>query len=280
MSRIPARALAAALAILVATPSLFAEVEDDLQARLRGRLGLLLSPVSTECTDHYTDNEVAGRFASGAGPVRLDAGELVSIDNVSVNWHRLDVNLGLQVPYRVTIVDGPFTLYELRSCRAQLKFEVPGEVRRDRSRAEAVIRELLEVHDSLAEARSSTSWNWREPELLPEDSEAAWAEYRSWKAEQVNAAIRERLAAVLEEARRAVRSMDDDPDYLDSFARGVESKRYESSASCDALLSASFYRSGSGGSSSRGWTDGQRLGWAVAIARGLQDCWVEVPPAR
>jgi len=269
-------AVAAALALASALAAR-ADVEDELRARLRGRWAILRSPVASECTDHYTDNDVSGRYASGAGPITLPVGELATIDNVHVGWTRFDVNVGLAVPYRVTLVDGPYTLYEMRTCRIQLGFDVPGEVKRDRARAEATIREVLEVYDSEEAARGSAAWNRREPEALPEDAEQVWAEYRDWKAAQIDAAVRARLDDVLEEADRVLRSMEKDPDYLESFALGVESRRYESFSSCDSALSAGFYRSGSGGPSSRGWADGQRLGWTIAVAAALKDCWASPP---
>jgi hypothetical protein len=264
------------LAALVPLPAA-ADVEDTLRARLRGRWGVLRSPVGSECTDHYTDNQVAGRHAGGAGPYTLPAGELVSIDNVHVGWTRFDVNLGLLRPYRVSLHDGPFTLHEHRSCRVQLSFDVPREVKRDAARAEAAVLEILEVHDSEAAARRSELWNGRDPEPLPADTEAVWAEYRVWKAEQVNLAVREKLDQVLALARDASDSMPDDAEYRESFALGVAARRWDSPGECPSLLSASFYVSGSGGSDSRGWEDGQRVGWALAVAHGLLGCFVETP---
>lgn len=252
-----------------------ADVEGDLRGRLRGRWGILQTPVSSECTDHYTDNEVAGRSASGGGPNSLPAGEVVSIDNVHLGWTRFDVNLSLLVPLRVAFVDGPFTLYERRSCRVQLSFDVGREVKKDARLAEAAVLQVLEVHDSAAAARDSARWNRREPEPLPDDAEERWAEYRAWKAQQVNVAVREKLDDVLGEAQTVAAAVDDDPEYLSSFAQGLESKRYWSPGDCDDILSASFYVSGSGGPDARGFADGQHLGWALAVARALQGCFVD-----
>lgn len=273
------RLFAAAVFVLAGPVAARADVEDDLRARLRGRFAIVQSPVASECTDHYSDNVASGRYASGRGPVQLPAGELVSIDNVHVGWTRFDVNLSLQVPYRVTIVDGPYTLYELRACRVQISFDVPREVRKDLGRAEATVLEILEVHDSDRAARASASWNQREPEALPADSEQIWAEYRVWKAAQVNAAVRRRIEEVLADAQAVLRNMSDDADYLDSFGRGAASRRYESLSDCGSLLSASFYVSGSGGKSSRGYADGQRVAWATMVARGLAGCLVDIAPA-
>jgi hypothetical protein len=277
--RLPVLTLAVALA--VAAGARAADTEDVLRAHLKGRWALLRSPVSSECTDHYTENTASGRYASGSGPMTLPAGELVTIDNVHAGWTSgLEVNLGVEVPYRVRIVDGPYTLYEIRRCRVRLEFDVPGAVRKDADRAEAAVREILDVHDSETEARRSELWNRRQPEALPADSEATWAEYRVWKAAQVNVAIRRKLDSVLADAQSTLRSMHDDPEYLESFAAGVASRRYDSAPSCDSALSASFYASGSGGKSRRGYEDGQRVAWATNVARALQDCYVEAPPPR
>ncbi len=264
-------------ACLVAAP-LAADVEDDLRERLRGRTAILRTPVSSECTEHYTDNEVVGRQASGRGPVSLPAGELATIDNVHVGWTRFDVNLSLVEPYRVTIVDGPFTLYEQRSCRIQLSFDVPREVRKDLARAEAAVLGLLDLQDGVREARASELWNRRKPESLPADSEATWTEYRIWKAAQVNVDIRRRIDQVLADAQATLRSMSTDAEYLESFGLGVASRRYESLSGCDSLLSATFYPSGSEGKSRRGYEDGQRLAWTTTVVRGLNECFVDFVP--
>lgn len=275
----PLAPVAALICLATAVPAapVAADVEDSLRARLRGRWAVVRSPVASECTEHYTDNEVSGRHAGGGGPYVLPAGELVSIDNLHVGWTRFDVNLGLLRPYRVSLHEGPFTLHEHRACRVQLSFDVAREVRRDAARAEAVVLEILEVHDSEAGARRSELWNRRDPEPLPADSEAVWAEYRVWKAAQVNVEVRAKLDEVLEFARQASGSMPDDAEYRESFALGVASRRWDSPEECPSLLSASFYVSGSGGTDERGFADGQRVGWALAVARGLLGCFVESP---
>ena len=264
----------------LATPDARADVEETLRARLRGRWGVLRSPIASECTEHYSDNQVSGRHASGGGPETLPAGELVAIDNVHVGWTRFDVNLSLRVPLRVSLVDGPYRLHEHRSCRVQLSFDVPREVKKDARRAEETVLAILELHEAEGDARRSELWNRRETEALPDDAEETWAEYRNWKASQVNFAVREKLDDVLAEAQTVTAAVDDAPGYLASFALGLESKRYWSPGECDSLLAENFYVSGSGGPDPRGWADGQHLAWALAVARGLQGCYVEAAPGR
>lgn len=275
----PGRALLTCLtlAAAIASSAAHADVESDLRARLIGRSAIILGSVTSECSDHFTDNLVSGRYASGKGPVRLPEGELATVENVHIGFTRFDVNLTLATPYRLSIVDGPFELFELRRCRVQLSFDVPRAVRRDLASAEATVLNILELHGSVDAARSSQSWNGRQTEPLPADNDARWAEYRLWKAAQMNVEIRRKLDRVLEEADRAMSSMKDDPDYLDSFARGVASRRWESFSSCESALTATFYTTGSGGKSSSAYADGQRMAWALALARYLQDCWIDTP---
>jgi len=271
------RILSGLLLLAVAAP-VRADVEEALRARMRGRWGVLRSAVATECTKHYSDNDVVGASASGRWPIHLPAGELVTIDDVQVGWTGMDANLSLQVPYRVEIVDGPFTLYEIRSCRVQLKFDVSRAVRRDENQAAAAVTAIVEVFDDERGARGSGLWNRRRPDPLPPDSEQRWAEYTAWKAQQVNVEVDRKLARALDEISSTLRGMRDDPAYLASFQHGVDSKRSTSFSNCESALSASFYGSSSRGEERRGWEDGQRLAWNAALAKMLRGCFVPVPP--
>ncbi len=90
----------------------------------------------------------------------------------------------------------------------------------------------------------------------------------------MNAAVRAKTASVLDEARRVLAYMPGDDDYLWSFAAGARA-RSDSWSTCEAMLDATFYVSGSGGKSSRGWADGQHVAWANHLAHELQECYLE-----
>ena len=90
----------------------------------------------------------------------------------------------------------------------------------------------------------------------------------------MNAAVRAKTERVLDEAKRVLAYMPGDDDYLLSFAAGARA-RSDSWSSCEAMLDATFYSTGSGGKSTRGWADGQHVAWANHLALALQDCYLE-----
>lgn len=269
------RCLGASLVfLLLAAGPAGADVESDLRARLRGAAAILRAPAFSACIDHYTDNVVAGGRITSRETRRLPAGELVRIDNIHVGWTRFDVNLSFSEPLRITWQEGPFEVHDQRHCKIQLKFDVPREARRSAAAAEAVIREVLEVHGDPDSARSSATWNQRVVEPYPEGWEKRREEWMAWKSEQRNREIRGKTESVLAEAARIMSYLPSDDDYLASFGAGARA-RSDTWSSCDAMLTASFYTSGSGGKSSRGYSDGQYVAWASHLVRALQQCWLE-----
>ncbi len=251
-----------------------ADIESDLRSDLVGRYGVARGELVSECTDHFTDMKVvSGRLVGGTG-VRFERGELVRIDNVNVGaMVGLDVNLTLVEPFRVSWEDGPFTVYDQRRCRVQLNFEVARDVRKDRQKALAAVAAVLDLFDDAAAAKQA-GWNRRKVEPYPRDWEKTRREYEAWKLTQVNAAVRAKTADVLDEARRVLDYMSGDDEYLWSFAAGARA-RSDSWSSCEAMLEANFYSTGSGGKSSRGWSDGQHVAWANHLAHALQSCFLE-----
>jgi uncharacterized protein YukE len=255
-----------------------ADVEGELRSALVGRLALTRGALVSECTEHFTDMKVVGgRLAGGAG-VRFDSGELVKVDNVKIGaLSGLDVNLTLVEPFLLSFEDGPFTVYEQRRCRVQLDFEVPREVRKDAQKSLAAIEAVLELFDDAGAAKRA-GWNGRQVQAYPANWEKTKREYQAWKVTQVNAAVREKTERVLDEARRILTYMPGDDDYLLSFGAGARARSSDSWSSCEAMLAASFYASGSGGKSSRGWSDGQHVAWATQLAHALQDCSIPEKP--
>ena len=263
-------------AVLVAAlpGAAFADVEDDLRAELVGRYALAKGELVSECTDHFTDmNVVGGRLTGGTGE-RFASGELLRIDKVSVGaMAGLDVNLTLVEPFLLSFEDGPFRVYDERRCRVQLNFEVGRDVRKDVQKSLAAVAGVLELFDDAGAAKHA-GWNRRKVEPYPPDWEKTKAAYEAWKLTQVNAAVRAKTASVLDEARRVLAYMPGDDDYLWSFAAGARA-RSDSWSSCEAMLDATFYVSGSGGKSSRGWADGQHVAWANHLAHALQSCYLD-----
>ncbi|MEO7793646.1 MAG: hypothetical protein ABIV06_02645 [Thermoanaerobaculia bacterium] len=252
----------------------FADVEAGLRGELVGRYALAKGVLVSECTDHFTDMKVVGgRLAGGTG-IQFEAGELVRIDNVKVGaMAGLDVNVTLVEPYLVSFPDGPFQVYDERRCRVQLNFEVARDVRKDVRKAATAVASVLDLYDDAGAAKQA-GWNERKVEPYPKGWEKTKREYEAWKLTQVNAAVRAKTTYVLDEAGRILNYMGSDDDYLWSFAAGARA-RSDSWSSCEAMLDASFYSTGSGGKSSRGWADGQHVAWANHLAHALQSCFIE-----
>ncbi len=272
MSRL--RAGGTVFCALLAAGAARADVEGDLRAALVGRYALAKGELVSECTDHFTDMKVVGGRLTGGSGTRFDRGELLRIDNVDVGaLAGLDVNLTLVEPFLLSFPDGPFTVYEERRCRVQLNFEVPRDVRKDVQKSLAAVAGVLDLFDDAGAAKRA-GWNRREVEPYPKDWQKTKIEYEAWKLTQVNAAVREKTERVLDEAKRVLAYMPGDDDYLISFAAGARA-RSDSWSSCEAMLDATFYSTGSGGKSSRGWADGQHIAWANHLALALQDCYLE-----
>jgi len=264
-------------AVLFAVVSMaaHADVEDELRAELVGRFALTRDAVISECTDHFTDMRVVGGRLAGGSGARFGTGELVRIDNVNVGaLSGLDVNLTLVEHFLLSFQDGPFTLHDQRRCRVQLNFEVPREVRKDTARSLAAVAAVLDLFDDEAAAKRA-GWNKRRVEDYPAGWEKTKREYETWKVAQTNELVRQKSERVLDEAERILSYMPGDDDYLLSFGAGAKARSSDSWSNCEAMLSATFYVSGSGGKSKRGWSDGQLVAWATQLAHALQGCYLQ-----
>lgn len=269
------RYIALVLVLLASSPALRADVESELQAELVGWFALTRSAFTSECTDHFTDNQVAGGRITGKEGTRFEAGELVRIDSVKIGtFSGLDLNLTVVEPYRLTWQDGPFEVHERRRCRAQLHFDVARDVRKDRAKARAAIEAVLTLFDHEGAAKKDAAWNRRKVEPFPADWEATRRRWEEWRRSQRNQRVREKTESVLEQADRLLSYMPSDEKYLASFGAGARSRSSESWSDCEAMLGASFYVTGSG-ADSRGWADGQLVAWASQLARALQDCYLD-----
>lgn len=271
----PSRIVLWTLVAAATSPGLRADSESELRGELVGRFALTLAEVASECTDHYTDNRVAGGRISGEGGARFPPGELVRIDNIKIGaFSGLDVNISIAEPYRVSWQEGPFQLHDQRRCRAQLHFDVPREVRKDRARSRTAIESVLTVFGDPDSATAQAAWNRRKVEPYPTSWEATKREWEAWKRSQRNRLVREKSARVLEQAERVLSYMLSDEGYLASFGAGARARNADSWSSCEAMLEASFYVSGSG-ADTRGWSDGQLVSWATQLAGALQECYID-----
>ena len=280
--------LAAAAAV---APHTLGSLERDLEGRWRGAWVLTRVETSSDCTSVYTDTDVHGELATGKGRHRFAAGELARVDKVGVKVDRVDLFLAIAEPILEARSDGPFTLYDERRCRVQLKVDVPKAVvrRADPVAVEEILAQAVEAFAREEEARTAEAWNRREREPLPADYEETLARYHIWKVEQETA----RLTAVQEQALDRLghveRAILDDPVYLAGFAAGVADARGWSPDDCATLSPGS-----PGGSPPaapaersaerdrtmwrRGWEDGRDLTTALAVLRVARECLAALPP--
>jgi hypothetical protein len=280
------------LAVAVAAaPRALASLEAELAGRWRGAWVVTRVEITSACTSVYTDTDVRGELATGKGGHRFGAGELARVDKVGVKVDRIDLFLAVAEPILEARIDGPFTLFDERRCRVQLKVDVPKAVVRsgDVAAVEEILARAVEAFIREDEARAAPAWNGREREPLPADYEETLARYHTWKVAQERARLTAVQDRALDELARLERAILDDPVYLSGFAAGVAEARDWSPSGCATL-------SPHGPSSSppappeahraehdrtvwrRGWEDGRDLAAALAVMGAARDCLAELPP--
>jgi hypothetical protein len=280
MRPIQRTAVAALLLLAAGSAARGAGLEEQLNARWQGGYAVVRLPIASSCDGFYNDNDVVGSRADSKARRRFEPGELVRVERIGTRRGRVDVFLDLAEDVLEEIHDGPFTLYEPKSCKVQLKVPVPD--RWDAAQVEARLGELVELHPSAREAEASSSWNGRRREPFPEGYEKTLAAYETFRANRTNAAVQARMDTAIEEASRITDRVRSDPEYLQGFAAGIDRVRNQSFGDCGSRIGSGYFSpvSGGGGKGSdwkRGYEDGQRLGWNLELLRRLKECFVPVP---
>ena len=283
MRRISAVAIAVALIFGAGTVSA-SRLDDDLDRRLRGAWATLGVEVYSSCSGTYSDNTISNAGVASKAARRFEAGELVKIDKIKVKRARVDLLTTFAEPVLVSHNDGPFELWEERECKAQLIFEV-GRATIKRGNADeimALLAAAMTTYGSRDSARSSDGWNGRERRPYPDDYDRTLARYEAWRAEQTNTAVAAGIEKAVDEAAHAAEEIEQDADYLDGFAAGVEEMESLDINDCARLIDASFSsfreRPPSGKTSTwdRGFDDGQSLVFHLYLSRELRHCFVPV----
>ncbi len=284
--------LGAGVALAASAGVARASLEKDLERAWVGGWVVVRVEVASDCSGFYTNNAVRGRLSSSRGSRRLGEGELAQVDKLALRSERVDLYLTLAAPILVPRQDGPFTLYDERSCRVQLMVELPRSLLKEKDwrKVDAALLEVLERHASAALARQSGGWNRREGDPLPDNYQETLARHAVWKAEETNRALARARQEALEELAAAVARIVEDADYLAGFAAGVEVQRRRATPPCGALVGASFSsdeqrpprdRQGetpADRSFRRGFRDGQLVAWSARVARAVDPCFVPAPP--
>jgi hypothetical protein len=283
--------LAAAAAALAPSGAAAGTFEDALRSRWRGAWVVLGTEVYSSCSGGYDTNAVAGRLVSSRAGYRFLPGELGKVERVQLKKKKIDLMLTLEVPYRVSWQDGPFTLYEQRTCGVSLEVQLPREMTKERDvpAIDDLVAHAVRRFDTREAAFASGRWNAREVESLPEDYELTLARHAAWKAEQLNLSIDAKRQAAFEQLALAGRAIGDDPDYLQGLAAGVAALRALDVQDCGQLLARGFESARravpeerradtpENGRFRRGFEDGQRLVYHITLVERLDRCYVPVP---
>ena len=294
------RTLHAAIAVTMLAAPLVAAAPapaDDLGAALRARWvgAWALTRVETysDCDSMYANNEITGTRVTSRAGMGFAAGELARVDKLTVKSSRVDVYVTVAAVLRISHQEGPFTLYDERTCKLQLMVDAAGKDIRAGNLApvDAAVAQVVSKFGTREEAQAAPEWNRRVVEPLPADYAETLASYQAWKVEQANAQLASIREEAIAEASRVAEHIDDDPGYLAGFAKGAEEARYWSPGSCESIASASFagferreskeHRGDEPAHRSwrRGYHDGQVLAYNLALARAAKGCFLPPPPA-
>ncbi len=279
--------LAAAIAPAAAGP-----IERALEERWRGAWVVLEIETRSRCDSSYSNNRVNGRLSQGGGPELFEPGELARLDNLAVHRSRVDVRLSIPEPVRVAFRDGPFTLFERRSCKVELEIEVPRALvkARDIDGIDSYLRDVMASYATESEARDSDGYNARACQPFPDDYEETLHAWRIWKAEETNRQVSERLSRAGASLASLTDSFSQAPAYVNGFAAGVGRMRSRGMpSSCPTLLGSvpTPARQDPPGRFDttqalrdewrRGFDDGQRFVYLARLIGLLEGCYVEVP---
>lgn len=268
------------------------DLEGALEQTYHGAWVLTRVDTWSDCGLFYTDTDVTAARSTGDGSQRFAPGELARVEKVNLKSDRFDVYLIVAEKVLEPYHDGPFTLYNERTCKIQLKVAMPREVVKagDPGPVNSLLEDVLETFASAEAAGRSAHWNGRVREAFPEDYQQTLRRHGAWKAEQENAKVIAAANAAVEEAARVADRISDDPSFLTGFAAGVEAARSWSAPSCSFLLGTSLSSVERKAPSpprgvadnrafERGFRDGQVLRFHLEMARRLRECVVPPPPA-
>ena len=263
-------------------PTEVKNLQDALKARWEGAWAVTSAELYSNCDGSFTSNQVRGRLVEGEGLARFQPGELAKVQKIDVRRSRIDVHLVLEEPLLVPRQDGPYSLYQELRCQAAFEVEVERETVRDKrlDLADSALRQVLEAHPTIAEARDSDQWNGRRREPYPEGYEATLVEYRSWKKAEQNRAVQSRIDQALDRAAVYLDFIARDPTLGRAAATGVASVRGRLPTDCSQLLGLSeedLPRSAEfSGVVLDYFVAGQRLSFHLEVARKLRGCLLAV----
>ena len=258
------------------------QVQTELNKRLKGAWMIVNAQVQSACDMGYTNNEVNDTRVIGKNGYVFPPGELVQVYSVDLKRSRVDVHLSLITPYRVTRQDGPFQLFEHRSCGVELQINLPRELVKDQKTDDIVnmILKVAEIFPSREAALDSSDYNGRETEPFPADYEQTLVQYENWKREQLNIQVSEEIRKSKEIAGMVLKEVRESPDYSQGFTLGIRDMLREVPFDCDQLMGASLFSYKKNPTRDRvsrefqeGYEDGQKLAFHMIRSERLGSCF-------
>ena len=236
-------------------------------------------PMASECNGIYTNNQVTGTRVFGSGRQRFEAGVVAHIDHVLVTSSKVVLSMTLSERLYVTRPGRDFTLSSTAGCQVDLKFMVPPglSAEDDLIALEALVSPVVERHAGQGQAILASGFLPPDGPGAAEVQREAIAAHRTWKASEDQEAVDARMAAWSAQTTRLSSNIENDPDYLAGFARGVEEGRSSAVKSCEELARTSpapYWPAASGaalaakGGRQKAWARGYQDG--VRLTHGLE----------
>jgi hypothetical protein len=248
----------------------------------------------SECNGIYTNNQVAGGRVIGHGHQRFDPGVVGHVDQVMVASNKVTLRITLSERLFVTRPGREYTLSNTAACQVDLKFMVPPGLGADNDLIglEALVSPVVERHAGENQAILASGF-------LPLDGPGAdmvqreaIAAHHEWKSAEEQQAVDARLQAWSTQTARLSSSIENDPDYLAGFARGVEEGRASAVKTCEELARtapAPYWPTASGAALAakggrqkawaRGYQDGVRLSQGLEAMKLMPTCTGTADPA-
>jgi len=278
--------LASAL-IAAAVPVGAGSFENAVRARWRGAWIVTEIETYSVCNGSYFNNDVSGQFVAARAGRPFQPGELAKVDKLQVNRRKIELMVTIAGMNLVSRQDGPFTLYDRRTCRIELEIAIPRDVIKSKNVAEldrllATVAHRFSTRDA---ALDSSDWNGREVDEYPVDYERTLAHHAVWRAEETNRVIDHQMDRSLLTANELAREVDGNPIYLAGFAQGARRMREWRVRDCGRLIGSTAvnfrlkppeeYTDNT--TWCAGFYDGQALVYNLAVLSRLPACYVEVP---
>ncbi len=260
---------------------------ETFASRWNGAWVVTGQPLSSECNGIYTNNQVAGGRVLGRGHQRFEPGVVGHVDQVLVSSNKVTLSITLSERLYVTRPARDYTLSSTSACQVDLKFMVPpGPATADDLIAlEALVSPVVERHADQVQAIVASGFLPMDGPGAAEQQREAIAAHRTWKSAEEQQAVEARLQAWTAQTTRLSSNIENDPDYLAGFARGVDEGRHSAVKTCEELARtapAPFWPSASGAALAarggrqkawaRGYEDGVRLSQGLEAMKLMPTC--------